>query len=153
MCAIIDANVVHEVFGQNKSPAGEGFFNWLDKRGRLMIGGDLTGELFQARNLREWAAEAQRRGTLISVDNDKVIARTNELKMQQKCGSDDPHIIALAQVSGARLLYSNDRKLRDDFKNSALINPPGKIYSTLRSKKFSTPHKELLRTNDCNNPV
>ena len=31
MCAIIDANVVHEVFGPDQSPAGRKFRNWVDQ--------------------------------------------------------------------------------------------------------------------------
>ena len=46
MCAIVDANVVSEVFGSNLSPAGEKFFDWLNKgSGRLVVGGKLLEEL------------------------------------------------------------------------------------------------------------
>ena len=46
MCAIVDANVVSEVFGSNLPPAGEKFFDWLNKgSGRLIVGGKLLEEL------------------------------------------------------------------------------------------------------------
>ena len=49
-----------------------------------------------------------------------------------------PHVLALAQVSGARLLYSNDQTLQRDFKNSKLIkNPRGNVYTTLRNKNVA----------------
>ena len=51
------------------------------------------------------------------------------------CQSNDQHVIALAIVSGARLLYSNDRRLQRDFKDRRLIDPPGKVYSTRRGKR------------------
>ena len=37
MCAIVDSNVVSEVFGSNLPPAGEKFFDWLNQgSGRLI---------------------------------------------------------------------------------------------------------------------
>ena len=44
--------------------------------------------------------------------------------------SNDPHILALARASGARLVYTGDGKLIADFKNKRLIDGPrGKIYT------------------------
>ncbi len=46
MCAIVDANVVDEVFGEKRPPAGEKFFDWLTVgNGRLVVGGRLLEEL------------------------------------------------------------------------------------------------------------
>ena len=46
MCAIVDANVAGEVFGENKPPAGKEFYNWLNTgRGQLVVGGKLLVEL------------------------------------------------------------------------------------------------------------
>ena len=43
--------------------------------------------------------------------------------------SDDPHVLTVAQMSGTRLLYSNDGDLHQDFKNRGLVNNPrGNIY-------------------------
>jgi len=54
-------------------------------------------------------------------------------------------IVALAQVSGARLLYSNDRNLQQDFGNKAFIDKPrGKVCSTLESGDLTKVHKGLL---------
>lgn len=59
--------------------------------------------------------------------------------------SNDIHIIALARVSGARLLFSNDTALHKDFRNKDLIDQPrGKVFSTLKSKQFTKAHKYLL---------
>ncbi|MDE0306934.1 MAG: hypothetical protein OXI87_18940 [Albidovulum sp.] len=47
------------------------------------------------------------------------------------CESNDQHVLALARISGARLLYTNDQKLMDDFKNTELVSTPkGKVYRT-----------------------
>ena len=57
--------------------------------------------------------------------------------------------LALAQVSGARLLYSNDLTLHQDFGNRDLINRPrGKIYSTHAGGQIQDSHRRLLRRND-----
>ena len=56
---------------------------------------------------------------------------------------------ALAKISGARLLYSNDKDLHQDFKDKNLIdNPRGRVYSTLESKNFSVSHSRLLKKRD-----
>lgn len=149
MCAILDANVVAEVFGANQPPAGKGFFDWVSTGGgRLVVGGKLRGELQRSSDgFREWAVRAAQYGRIIIKSDDDVNARTAELQAEAALRSDDPHVIALAQVSGSRLLYSNDRALQQDFKNMALIdNPRGSVYSTLRSKKFTRSRKQQLVT-------
>ena len=50
------------------------------------------------------------------VNKSDVDARTEQIQSEGAIRSDDPHVIALAQVSGARLLYSNDGNLQQDFK-------------------------------------
>lgn len=63
--------------------------------------------------------------------------------------SNDPHVIALADVSGARILYSNDENLRDDFRNSVLVSSPrGKLYPTGESAKAERRRRRLLNATD-----
>lgn len=146
MCTIVDANVASEVFGSNKPPAADKFFQWLMSHGRLIVGGHLTRELARgSQHFREWAAQAQRRGILISVNDQDVRNRTDELLRKRICKSNDPHIIALAQVSGARLLYSNDRELHKDFRDKNLIDDPrGNVYSTIHGGEVRRSHRDLL---------
>lgn len=65
------------------------------------------------------------------------------------------HIIALAKISGARLLYSNDQLLQRDFNEKELIDKPrGKIYSTHKTdeydnSKFDEAKRRLLNRNLC----
>ena len=59
-----------------------------------------------------------------------------------------PPLLALAQVSGARLLYSNDKDLQQDFKDSRLIHPEGYVYSTLKGKELTSTHKRHLGRRD-----
>lgn len=149
MCGILDANVAHEVFGSTRPPAGEKFFDWINTgNGRLAAGGKLLEELYQT-SAREWAQQAINAGLIRSVNEHKINTRTETLQNEGSCSSDDPHVIALAQVSGARLLYSNDNKLSQDFKNKMLIDGPrGKVYSTRKDQHFTNSHRQLLRKKD-----
>ena len=148
MCAILDASVRDEVFvpEAQRPEAGEGFFNWIQRgKGRLVIGGKLKEELCEKKLFLEWARQASLAGWLSEINDDKVVTRTEELENEGGYKSNDPHVIALAQVSGARLLYSNDGNLQEDFKNKNLIDGPrGKVYSTLGSKNFQSAHRRLL---------
>ena len=77
--------------------------------------------------------------------DEEVEARTDELGQREICRSDDEHVLALALVSGARLLYTNDSALIEDFKNRAIVqNPAGKIYTTARNNTVTTAHRRLL---------
>ena len=86
-------------------------------------------------------------GRAFTVDDAQVDATTEVVRPQ--CRSNDPHVVALAQVSGARLLYSNDTTLHQDFGDPQLINAPrGSVFSTNRSDRFSRHHRRLLRRTD-----
>ena len=150
MCAILDVNVVHEVFGSNRTGAGVAFFNWINTgTGDLVAGGKMLKELNFNSNFRKWWQQAILAGKSRIVNEDNVNTKSEALKNEVTCRSDDLHIIALAQVSGARLLYSNDNNLQQDFKNKTLIDDPrGKVYSTLKDQNFKNSHRRLLRRKD-----
>lgn len=155
MCAIVDTNAAHEVFGSRHvapTGAGEGFFQWLSSgKGKLVVGGTtLKQELDRVPKFCEWASQAKLSGKLISKDTDRVDHKTETIKKSGCLQSDDPHIIALAQVSGARLLFTNDKDLQGDFRNHNIINKPrGKIYSTLENRNFTNDKKKLLEHYHC----
>lgn len=154
MCAIVDANVAHEVFGPCKSEAGEKFYDWIDAEpGRLVVGGKLLKELEKGSpKFRKWASALIEAGKMRTMNEDQVNARAEEIKSE--CVSDDSHIIALAQISGARLLFTNEsgekkQRLGEDFKNKSLIDQPrGKIYTTRTNQRFTSTHKRLLGRRD-----
>ena len=152
MCAIIDANVIHEVFGKSSPDAGKEFLYWVNcGRGRLVAGGKLLNELENASGeFKKWALQAKSSGKIRFIEKDQVNAQEQGLRHTPICSSNDSHIIALAQVSGARLLYSNDKKLQQDFKNKELIdNPRGKVYSTNQGREiFTDRHRRLLARRD-----
>lgn len=153
MCAIIDANVTFEVFGRKQTEAGVQFRNWLDgDRGRLVVGGKNLKELRRNGNFRRWFTEERRRGSRVRQIKKEIISERKKALIRDKLlTSDDEHVVALALVSGARLLYSNDRRLKNDFWNIKIIQKPeGKIYTTQHGSKhcgnFTDEHKELLQT-------
>ncbi len=148
MCGIIDANVAHEVFGHSPSEAGAAFLDRLQSGGgRLVSGGRQLRELEQSnKGYREWARVAISSGVLFILNEQAVKQKERRLSESESLVSDDPHVLALAQLSGARLLYSNDKALQQDFKNKNLIDQPrGKIYTTRESKGLTRTHRSLLR--------
>ena len=147
MGAILDVNVAHEVFGgSNRPEAGKQFYDRINKtEGVLVVGGKLLRELLKT-SLKRHIEEADRKGIIKRIKDQKVDALTKKLQDQRGFRSNDPHVLALAQASGARLLYSNDGDLQKDFGNKELIDQPrGKVYSTKRGGgKFQRSHKTLL---------
>ena len=150
MCAILDANVAHKVFGRDRPAAGEKFFEWLDSgSGSLVVGGKLLQELDGSGNVRDWLQQAVLKGQVKRCDDQEIGEETKRLVDEGSCKSDDPHVIALARIGGARLLYSDDGTLHEDFKNPGLIDDPqGTVYSTMKSDKMTSGKRQLLRRKD-----
>jgi len=153
MCAILDNDVCAEVFGNKRTPAGEGFLDWLDSKGHLVSGGQNKSELDGNNTFQAWWQQATLAGKATLVNHNQVTQLQRQLENKKACRSNDAHIIALAQISGARLLYSNDGPLASDFKDRSLIpNPRGRVYSTKRSVDFSPHRRKLLRQSHCQSP-
>lgn len=160
MCYIIDANILTTEFkkpyygNQNTKPktAGEAFYEKVEKdKIKLVTGGQLLREpaVKGTTHMHRIWRELNNAGLVKQINDSKVDNQTQIVKKKGGYKSDDPHIIALAQISGARLLYSNDEKLQEDFKNKSLIdNPRGKVYSTLKGKEYTKAHRDLLARKD-----
>ena len=147
MCAIIDHNVTFEVFGRKQTEAGKEFRKWLDDgQGVLVVGGKNLRELTQNNNFRNWFVESRRLvDRLRQIDKAKIEAEEERLRVDGRLTSNDGHVVALAIVSGARLLYTNDRKLTQDFENAeVVVNTTGEVFETRESKRFTTHHQDLL---------
>ena len=146
MCGIVDANVANEVFGEDCSPAGGRFFDWIaSPRGQLVVGGELRRELSRDHRFVRWLGSAIRYGRGRAIPDEAVEERADDLRRRDICKSDDEHVLALAVASGARLLYTNDNSLMDDFRNRNIVpGPPGKIYTTKDRKDFRPAHRKLL---------
>ena len=151
MCAIVDANAAHLVFGSRPSAVGQALRRQLDSgKGRLVSGGRHLGELEEAGNgFREWAVQAVQSGVLEIVDERTARTRADELETEGVLSSDDPHVIALAQLSRARLLFSGDKDLIRDFKTKRLVDQPrGKVVPNASSGDLSRAQRRLLGQRD-----
>ena len=121
MCIIIDNNK----FGEFDSPDAAPIRNWLRKGGNVVY---CTEGKFEEmpRKARDLLSEYARGGKATRYPWDKIEPKMASLPGGIK--SDDEHILALALVSGARLLFSGDKDLHDDFKNPNIISPRGNVY-------------------------
>jgi hypothetical protein len=149
MCAILDNNVRHEVFGENPTEAGNFFLEWLDRKGQLVVGGKLLQELQGYQRFEMWLRVASRLGRAIRIADETVDTEAESLRNDGICRSNDEHVLALARVSGARLLFTNDGYLQGDFKNPEIIDGVrGRVYTTQLSKDVRRAHRDLLNRND-----
>ena len=146
MCAILDANVAGQVFGAGRPPAGAKFFEWIDSgRGRLVIGGRLRRELDRLSAFREWRRQAVLAGQVTLLNDEAVDGKATLLAQENACRSDDEHVVAVAQLGGARLLFTNDGDLQADFKNRDLVDDPrGKVFTTRVREDWTPAHRRLL---------
>ena len=140
MCAIVDADSTGEIAAATASPAARAFKESIAAgQCRLVVGGTrLRTELARSftaperakpTTVSEWVLEVDRAGQLVNCDDDTVDARAEAVEQSGLCVSEDFHIIALAQVASARMLYSKDKELHQDFTNPALLDQPrGKVY-------------------------
>ena len=149
MCTILDASARDDVFSKNnRSEAGGLFFDWIGgSGGRLVIGGKLRGELNQNPTFTNWASVAVSAGWIIDIDDSKVSAEARTLSNLK---SNDAHVIALARISPARLLYSNGAALNEDFQNRELVNGPrGSLYITQWSNTARRRIRKIFRKHTC----
>lgn len=146
MCAIVDNNAANEVFGRSPPEAGRHFRRWLGSRnGRLVVGGRLLEELKGSSEFREWFQQNELSGRLLQVSVEEVGRQEERIKRSRLRTSDDEHVLALAIASGARLLYTNDNLLMNDFRNPNIVpGPRGRIYTTKDRKDFRPAHRKLL---------
>lgn len=136
MClVIVDVNVAPRVLLTSSDPEFSALHRALFGKKRpnaiLTYGGRLTREYRQNYGLGRVLATLDRAGRARAVADAHVDAATRLIAEGGVAASNDHHILALARVSGARILCSQDGKLRADFKKRELVNSPkGKLYSS-----------------------
>jgi len=145
MCLIVDTNLAGVVFGSPGQSDFRPIIDWLTRSGKLVVGGQLSGELERLNSVRRFIRALDQAGRLRRFSNAQTEAES--LRIESNCRSNDAHIIALARISGARVLCSRDNALHRDFRNTRLIsNPKGRIYQ-------NAEHSRLLQlyghTNAC----
>ena len=151
MCAIVDANMASRFFGNPVDEDLRPLWDWIySGRGVLVVGGQLFKELDKVGDARRVLREWERTGRARTAPHDKVEQETRRLKRANKRTklylSDDPHVIALARVSRARLLCAADELLHTDFDNKALIDGPrGVVYQYASHVHLLSPHARWHR--------
>ena len=136
MCLILDANKFSDYLNpedENMEPVRI----WMKSGGKMVYSPTekLKLELDRHQKMRLQIDEYRSNGRLRqypALEVEKVKTKLPRLQ------SDDPDIIALAFVSGVKLLVSGDTNLHADFKNIV----KGSVYQTAK-------HKDLLRRDTC----
>lgn len=151
MCAILDNSVRDMIFVSRPTTAASKFREWIESRKlRLVVGGLLKEELTEKESVKNWLSEGERVGFVKFVPDEKVDALTAKIRQSNVCKSNDAHVIALAQASGARLLYANDGDLEKDFVKKRLVdNPRGVLYpkGNIRGshQKWLHEHRDICK--------
>lgn len=145
MCIIIDANRMGVFLSELPNADVAPIHDWLMKKGGRIVystGGKFAKEI--SRRARERLTAYVRSGMAIRIDAEAQKFRRDESSLAPDIRSDDPHVLALARASGARLLYTDDAALMDDFKDRRFIDDPrGKVY------KYAKHAKTLLTKKAC----
>ena len=139
MCLIVDANVASLVF----APTGTNDFAPVHRalvrlETTACHGGKLTREYVVLGSLLRVLREFDRKGSLRKIPDADVDRAEHMVVREGRCRSNDPHIIALARVSGVRLLCSHDQDLHSDFTDPAILSPRGSVYQKRH-------HRHLIR--------
>jgi hypothetical protein len=142
LCVIVDASVAGRVFSVPYEADFVPLWDWLEKKdGKLVYGGRLAQELNRLPHARRRLAEMKRSGRALECLRQDVDAEERAVGKLRLCRSNDHHVVALARLSGARVLCTNDRNLEADFTNRQLVPAPkAKIYKV-------ASHKTMLKHN------
>src|SRR5687768_12613994 len=110
MCLIVDVNISHRVLFQQDDPelcdVAKALVSPKSSDVSLVYGGRLAREYAHSGRIMRVIAQLDRAGRARKVDDALVDDEEEALLTMQMCTSDDPHIIALARVTGTRLLCS-----------------------------------------------
>lgn len=157
MCMIIDANTISSVFSgsNNKHAFFSPLLRWfLYGRAKICLGGKLrTVEQKKLIAYQSLFKELSRFNKVHTFDDSLVNEKEHEITMiESDPDFDDPHIIALIIVSGAKVLCSDDsrsfrfvRKIKEY--DSRSVKP--KIYTSIRN--HYPPIRILCDNNICSN--
>ena len=146
MClVIVDVNVAPRVLLRSDDAEYKLLHGALFGRRRpnpiLVHGGYLTQEYAANRSVLRMVYTLDRAGRVVVVPDARVAAAAGAVAAEGTAISNDTHLLGLARESGARVLCSEDRDLRADFKNKQLVDGPrGKVYS-------KTGHGKVLAHN------
>jgi hypothetical protein len=144
MCVILDTNRFSTALKNPTDPQYLPLLNWiLGGQGLLIFGGTkYDEEIDNVAVARTFFAQRLRAGQAFRVPKAEVDAEEAAVRLLPH-ESDDEHIVALARLSGARTVCTEDSDLMSDFKDPSLVSKPrGRVY---RSKS----HLDLLQHDRC----
>ncbi len=128
---IVDADRIGSFLEDREDSDAAPIHRWLSRgRGKLVYstGGKFATEVL--RRQRQRLLEYDRAGRARRIPAHSFVADERRLRRQGGLRSNDAHVIALARASGARLLYTGDRRLMQDFRDPRFVQKPrGRIYS------------------------
>ena len=137
MCIIIDTSAVPKMRAQGELRSNPVLKRLRNGKFKLALGGKLTKELAGTK-IRDLLSDLVRARFAYVYKTSVINIETKKVKDWNLCKSNDEHVIALARVSGARVLYADDGDLHDEFKNAVLVpSPRGRIYQ-------NESHRHLL---------
>ena len=138
MCLIVDNDVGQTFFSSQRGDPYFPALNWIRRRdGKLVVGGRLWIKEYHGTQRANLVQSLEQAGRAIIYPASVVDAEEDTVR--DACKSNDTHVIALARVSGARVLCTKDSDLEADFKDRTLIDSPrGSIYK-------NASHQHLLR--------
>lgn len=143
---IVDTNRMGDFLAEPVTPDSAPIHGWLRKGGGNLvfsIGGPFATELYPAAKRRLLAYSQA--GRAKNFPGEEVEDEARRLESAGVVRSNDAHVLALARVSGARLLYSGDAALMADFKDGKILaKPRGRIYSGAKNKGLLT--RDACRT-------
>lgn len=146
MCIVIDANTLSAVFDptNEKHQAFRPVFEWILRgRGKVVYGGTTYArEAFErVRRFNKLFQELRRLGKAVVLPSAEVDAEERRVRaIEPSVDFDDPHIVAIVEVSGCTLLCSDDRRADKYIKEHSFYQRRScpKIY------REATHHAELL---------
>lgn len=122
MPLIIDANKISHCVGNNNEALP--ILRALVKNKACMVygGTKLLTEYSRHSQFLRLVQELKSKGSAILIPLIDIDREEQKFVDSGLMASDDPHILALASVSGARLLYTEDAELIRDFKNRLILS-------------------------------
>ncbi len=147
MCLILDTNRFGDALSDAPGPEYVPLLRWLtdaDGDGTFALGGTkYRREIGKHHRALRFFREQVRAGRAITFEDKSVDDEEERLASTKACTSDDEHVVALARISGARVVCTEDQALWADIKNKALIDAPrGRVYRT-------ADHVALLHHDSC----
>ncbi|SRR6266568_1274863 len=143
MCLILDTDIVHKVFPLPSADFEPVHRALMGGHAKCFYGGGLTREYQQMVSFRRLLLRLDQQGIARQFDDSRVDSEEKKLRGRGVCQSNDAHVLALAIVSKARLLCSEDEALGEDFTNPEILSKPrGNIYKRAEHAHLIRQHCE-----------